>query len=217
MTITRITMNSSPPKQEAAPGARRASCAGQHVRVGNGRPTFPGLVRTPGPPRLPATRVLRAALHLESCAQRMRPEPSRCELPAARSMVVAGAGTRSAQVGCDHPMPAWLLHGCAARHRSCRLILQRHLRMDTMAVPSMQQDLAWLRDRSEDLPSASLSLRRARRGQRTRVRRAEKSGHVEDADRFGASARPAGSGSEPGSGGSGGAALGCGGSSGPAL
>jgi hypothetical protein len=39
-------------------------------------------------------------------------------------------------------------------------------------------------DRSEDLPSPPLRLRRVRRGSRTRMTRAEEPGHMENADRF---------------------------------
>jgi hypothetical protein len=54
-------------------------------------------------------------------------------------MVVAGASTRSAQVGCDHPMSAWLLHGCAARQRSCRFSVNGWpLRPEQAAVPDVR-------------------------------------------------------------------------------
>jgi hypothetical protein len=54
-------------------------------------------------------------------------------------------------------------------------------------MPSTQQELtlAWLWDRSEDLPSPSFSLRNSQARPVTRVRRAEESGHGEDADCFG--------------------------------
>src|ERR1017187_1594425 len=64
------------------------------------------------------TRVRRRLDHYYGTVRQRDEAAPRCELLAARSMVVAGAGTWSAQVGCDHPMSARLLHGCAALRRS---------------------------------------------------------------------------------------------------
>src|SRR5262252_9300484 len=57
--------------------------------------------------------------------------------------------------------------------------------MVAISVASAQQDLAWLRNQSGDLAVSVFELQEGGVRPRTRVWRAEESGHVENADGFG--------------------------------
>lgn len=63
---------------------------------GNGRPAFPGHVRTLGPPRLPA-KGCNELPRISNHARRVRPRPSRCELPAVWLLEAADARPKAVE------------------------------------------------------------------------------------------------------------------------